>query len=339
MRNPKARASAVLAVTLLAAGCGSDSDSSGGSGGSGGETVNIAYVTYAYTDFVVAEEEGMKEVVEADGGSVRVFNANFDAQKLLKDCQDVVSSGRYNAIVLAPVDAATGQPCVAAAAAADIPVVTIENVVGEDPNDAQPQVDGVVGVVAITPETNADALLGLLEKACADLNPCKVIADVASTSDPISTLVVERAGEELENVEIVQTIATGYDPALIARSFPDALAANPDANVLLASADSQALAVLPALETAGKVDQIRLLGNGGSRLGKVAVQDGTFFGTVGSWPARMGRTAAEMATQAVKGEEIAEPGVDALTLGEPKILTQENIDQFEPEWGAERPGD
>ena len=341
MRYPKLGAVAAVAVVLLAAGCGSDGGSSSNGGesadGSGGTPVNVAYLSYAYTDFVKAEEEGLKEAVEGTGGSVRMFNANFDAQKLLKDCQDAVSSGRYNAILLAPVDAATGRPCVAEAAAADIPVVAIENVVGEDVNELQPQVEGVVGTVAFTPEANSDAILGILEKACADLNPCKVIGEIASPSDVLSATVVKRVKAEMPDVEIVQTFATGYDPALVAKAFPDALAANPDAHVFLSIADSQVLAVLPALEAAGKLGQIKLIGNGGSRLGAKAVADGTMFGTIGSWPAQNGRIAGDMLTKAVNGEEIEEPGVEAATVDEPKLLTKENIDQFEAEWGAERP--
>ena len=342
MRYPKTRAMAVVAATLLAAGCGSDdgsaSSAGGSAGGSGDEAVNVAYLSYAYTDFVQAEEEGLKKVVEGGGGSVRMFNANFDAQKLLKDCQDAVSSGRYNAIVLAPVDPATGRPCVAAAAGADIPVVTIENVVGEDLDAIEPQVDGVVGAVAITPERNAEPLLQLLEEACADVDPCKVIGEVASPSDPLTTRVVAEA-KKMPNVELVQTISAGYDPAAVAKAFPDALSANPDAHVFLSAADSQALAVVPVLEAAGKTDQVKLIGNGGSRLGAKAVADGVLFGTGASWPSQMGARAGEILQKAVSGEAIEGPGVDALGIaeGQPQVLTADTIAEFTPEWGAERP--
>ena len=341
MRYPKTRTLAVVAATLLAAGCGADdaaapSGAPASAGGSADPKVNVAYLSYAYTDYVQAEEEGLKEAVGA-GGSVRVFNANFDAQKLLKDCQDAVSSGRYNAIVLAPVDPATGKPCVAAAAAKDIPVVTVETVVGDDPNALEPQVDGVVGAVAITPDRNAEPLLQLLQQACADVNPCKVIGEVASPSDPLTTRVVERV-KEMPNVELVQTISTGYDPAAVAKAFPDALSANPDAHVFLSIADSQALAVVPALEAAGKTDQVKLIGNGGSRLGAKAVADGVLFGSAGNWPRQMGAKAGQMLQQAVRGETIEQPGVDALALAQPLTLTKETVGEFKPEWGAERSG-
>ena len=340
MRYPKTRAIAAISAALLAAGCGSDDGSSpsgDGAGGSGDSALNVAYISYAYTDYVQAEEEGLKEIAEGSGGSVRMFNANFDAQKLLKDCQDAVSSGRYNAIVLAPVDPATGVPCATAAAAADIPVVTTEIVVGDDMDELEPQVDGVVGVVGITPERNAEPMIQLLEEACADLDPCKVIGEVASPSDPLTTRVLEEA-EKLPNVELVQTISAGYDPATVAKAFPDALSANPDAHVFVSAADSQALAVVPVLESAGKLGQIKLIGNGGSRLGAKAVADGVLFGTAGNWPRQMGVAAGEMLLKAIKGETIEEPAVDALKIAEPQVLTADTVGEFEAEWGAERPG-
>jgi ribose transport system substrate-binding protein len=353
MRNARALALAVvLGAAVLVAGCGSDNDSStsastgsdtaastGAStaGGSGGEPVKAAYLTYALTDYVQAEEQGLKKAIEPDGGSVTVFNANFDPQKLTKQCQDAITSGRYNAILLAPVDQATGIPCVTAAKAADIPVVTIETQVGPDPNSFKPQVDGVVGVVTIPQQDNADALKGITEKACEGQDPCKIIAEVANPNDPLTNLVVKTVKEQLPNADVVQTISGQYDPSVIAKAFPDALAAHPDATVFLSAADSQALAVVPALKQADKLGKVKLIGSGGSRLGAKAIADGTMFGTVGNWPEQHGEAAGKMLTQAVNGETVDPDGVNGLELDEPVLLTKDNVDQFKAEWGAERP--
>ena len=341
----------VAAVALAAAGCGSSDDggstasgtsagtSASTTGGAGGKPVKVAYLTYALTDYVQAEEHGLKSVIAPDGGSVTVFNANFDPQKLTQQCQDAVTSGRYNAILLAPVDMATGKPCVAAAKSANIPVVTIETQVGTDPNSIEPQVPGVVGVVTIPQQANADALLGVTEKACAGQDPCKIIAEVANPNDPLTNLVVKTVKDKMPNADIVQVISGQYDPSVIAKAFPDALAAHPDATVFLSAADSQALAVVPALKQAGKLGKVKLIGNGGSRLGAKAIADGTLFGTVGNWPEKHGVAAGKMLTQAVNGEPVQPDAINALEIGKPQplILTKDNVDQFKAEWGATRP--
>ncbi len=350
MRHPRALALAVvLGVALTAAGCGSGDDdgstSAGTATGSGtaasttsaGKPVDVAYLTYALTDYVQAEEKGLKSVVEPAGGSVTVFNANFDPQKLTQQCQDAVSSGRYNAILLAAVTPPTGVPCATAANAAGIPVATIEGQTGKSNDDINPQVDGVVGVVTIPVSANADAVVEITKDACEGLDPCKIIAEVATPNDPLTNTALNAVKAQLPNADVVQTISGQYDPSVIAKAFPDALSAHPDAQVFLSTADSQALAVVPALKQAGKLGKIKLIGNGGSRLGAKAVADGTLFGTIGNWPQQGGEIAGKMLTQAVNGEAVEPKGVDGLTIDEPLIITKQNVGQFTPEWGAERP--
>ncbi|UGS37299.1 sugar ABC transporter substrate-binding protein [Capillimicrobium parvum] len=349
MRYPRALGlAAVIAAAALAAGCGSDDGSSttstpstgstaASTGSSGGEPVNVAYLTYALTDYVEAEKQGVKSVVGPGGGSVTVFNANFDPQKLTQQCQDAVSSGRYNAILLATVTPPTGVPCVTAAKAEGIPVATIETQTGKSTEDINPQVDGVVGVVTIPVSANAKAVAGITTQACKGLDPCKIIAEVATPNDPLTNAAIDAVKKDVPNADVVQTISGQYDPSVIAKAFPDALSAHPDAQVFVSAADSQALAVVPALKQAGKLGKIKLVGNGGSRLGAKAIADGTLFGTIGNWPEQQGEIAGKMLTQAVNGETVDPKGVNGLEIDQPLLLTKDNVDQFKAEWGAERP--
>ncbi len=340
---------AVLAAAGLAAGCGSGDD--GGATTAGGadanaataaataatKPANVAYLAYAYTDFIQAEEEGLKEALAPGGGSVKVFNANFDPQKQLQQCQDAVSSGRYDAIVLAAVEGPAGVPCVVAAKAANVPVITMEPAVGKDPDQLEPQVDGVVASIVFSPTSNANKLVEIAKLACEGHDPCNIIAEVATPSDHFTNEAADAVARDVPNAKIVQKITGQYDPSVIAKALPDALSAHPEANVFLSAADSQALAVVPAVKAAGRDDELKLLGNGGSRLGAKGVADGTLFATVGNWPRQGGKLAGELAIKAVNGQPIDEPGVDALELDRPDIITQDTVAQFTPEWGAERP--
>jgi ribose transport system substrate-binding protein len=340
-----------LALAIAAAGCGSSDDGDGATTASSGSSTataaattgssekaaNVAYLPYAYTDFLQAEQEGIKEAVTPGGGSVKVFNANFDPQKQIQQCNDAVTSGRYNAIVLAPVEGPSGVPCVTAAKAAGIPVVSIESAVGTDPDDLNPQVDGVVASIVFSPKSNAAKLVKIAKLACQDLDPCNIIAEVATPTDTFTNVAVDEVAKQVPNAKILQKVSGQYDPSVIAKAFPDALAAHPEANVFLSAADSQALAVVPAVKSAGREGEIRLLGNGGSRLGVKGVEDGTLFATVGNWPKQGGVKAGEFAIQAVNGQTIDQPGVDALELDSPDIITKETAKDFTPEWGAERP--
>lgn len=316
------------AAALLAAGC-----SQGGTTTADGKPVpNLAFVSYLDTDYQQAELEGLNAVVEPSGGSVTMFNANFDTQKQQQQCQDAVTSRRYAAIVLATFDG-TGAPCVAVAKAAGIPVVVIENFIGNSPDDFTPQVPGVVGTAIITKKGNADAVVAMTKQACAGIDPCKVIAEVANPTDYFSNGAVEAIESELPNVEIVQKFTGNYEPAQIARQLPAILAAQPDATVLLTSADFQALAAVPVVAEAGRADSIKILGNSGSRAGAAAVADGSLYATTGNFPKATAEAIAKMAVQAINDETVSPNGLDALTLGKPLVVTKENINEFTPEWG------
>ncbi|WP_259311373.1 sugar ABC transporter substrate-binding protein [Capillimicrobium parvum] len=344
---------AVTAVALLIGACGSSDDGGAsstaapaGTGVStaatatattaGGKPVNVAFLVYTYADFHQAQKDGIESVVSKDGGRVQVFSANFDPQKQLKQCQDAVSSGRFDAIILEAVEGPTGVPCVAAAKQADIPVVALDIAVGKDPEKIEPQTDGVVASIVQTPTANAKNLVDITKEACKGVDPCKVIAEVATPSDHFTNLGVDTVAKEAgPNVQIEQKVVGQYDPSVIAKAFPDALSAHPDATVFLSAADTQALAVVPAVKQAGKQDEVKLLGNGGSRLGIKGVEDGTLFATAGNWPFQEAVAAAKAATQAVNGETVDPTGVDALAIDEPRIITKANVAEFTPEWGAE----
>lgn len=333
---------AVLSLSVLA-GCGDD-DSSSGSANTGtsaaaeqSKPAKVALLHYAYVDFNQAEEQGVKSVVEGAGGSVEFFNANFDPQKQMKQCNDAITSGRFNVIMLVPVDSPLGIPCVQAAKAANIPVIAFEVGIGKDRTTVDPQLAGVVGsVVSIRDEVVADQMK-LLKAACEGIDPCKVIVEISRPGDPITGAYVT-AAKKVPNVEVVATVAGMYDPGVIAKAMPDVLSAHPDANVFLAAADSQATAVLPILKEAGLEGKITLIGNGGSRLGKQAIEAGTIFGTSGTYPQSYGKVAGEMAIKAANGEPIEPAGVNARTVKQPNVITKDNVDQFEPEWGAESAG-
>lgn len=336
----------VAIAAAAAAGCGSSDDESTSSAtnaagaatttaDAGGTKVDVAYMTYALTDYVQAEVAGVEAKVKPAGGSVKVFNANFDPQKQNQQCQDAITSGRYDAIVLSPVDPATGTPCVRAAAGAGIPVATIEQAVGPDPYSIEPQLDGVVAVASIPLQSQVEKTSGLVQQACADADPCKVIAEVATPSDRFTNDVVKGVEEQLPNVEIVQTVAGQYDPSVIAKAIPDVLAANADADVFLSAADSQAIASFPAIEGAGMSDSLKVIGNGGSRAGAKAVAAETLFGTVGNWPFQAGELLAAGLMEAVGDKPVTQPSIDILKVDEPALITKETVEQFKPEWGAE----
>ncbi|HWI21124.1 MAG TPA: sugar ABC transporter substrate-binding protein [Baekduia sp.] len=322
-------ASAALAVCAFAAGCGSDDDKAADK--STNKAAKIAYLTYSYQDYQQTEQAGMEEAVSKDGGSVKSFNANFDPGMQQKQCLDVITSRRYNAIVLSPVSSPTAVGCVKAAKNAGVPVITLEGAVGNDPSKLEPQVEGVVGVVALPPNEGGQTLSQLVALACDGKDPCKVIADLIPGD--VYGEAYDKAISATPGVKIVQRINSMYDNTRMQKAMPDALSAHPDADVLITIGDNTAVAALPAIKDAGLTGKIKVIGAGGSRQGAAGVKDGQLFATAGTWPRLAGTIAGGMAVKAVNGQKIDPVSVNAQKINKPELVTKENVDQFKPEWG------
>lgn len=321
----------IVGLTIVGAGCGSSSDDGDTTGE---EPANAAFLSYDVTDFVQAEIAGMESVIEPTGGSLEVSNAKFDPQAQLKQCQDAVTSGRFNAIILAPVDGAAVAPCVQQAADADIPVVAAENPVGPDRDAIEPQLDGVVGSVVYTGAVNGRQVSQLTIDACKGIDPCNVILELAFRADPFSAVTLEDLQatiDESPNINLAQVTEGGYDPALTAERIPDVLAANPDVDVILFEADSNAVAALPAINDAG-LDDVKVIGNGGSRQGVMEIENGNLFASTGTWPFQAGEIIGQMAVDTVNGTAIEEPAVDYYAIDSPELITADNVSEFKPEW-------
>jgi ribose transport system substrate-binding protein len=326
------RGLALLGTLLIAAGCGSSNSASTSVSHAASSTpskpAKIAYLAYTIADYQQAMIDGMKSKVDP-GGSVTVFNANYDTEKQLSQCQDAVHSGRYNIIVLDPITPPTGVPCAALARAAHLPVITLEFPVGRDTNAVTPTIPGVVKQIVTQPVAVAKGEVALVKLACAGKNPCQVAGEVATANDPITNLYLDEAAK-LPNVKIVQRIATQYDPSVLIHALPDVARTHPGLDVFAAAADFGAIAAVGVLP-----HSVKILGDGASTSGVDAVKNGKLFGTIGTWPRQMGELAGTAAVQAANGQKLTGPaGVNAMYIDKPLVITKQNVEQMRPEWGA-----
>lgn len=337
MRRNVLRLRAALLVVVLAlaavgvSACGDDDDSA-----SNGDdkAPRIAWLTPLVTEFVQAEETGLKRHLAKVGGSYRQFDATFDPQKQLRQCSDAITSGRYNSMIIYPVDGTAIRSCIREAEQANIPVVALEIAIGPEPNEVEPQLDGVVGSITYPGVTSAEERWPIVQDACGDADPCKIILSIAFRADPFNAAVLRRFQElaKEDGDEIVAVLETKYDNNETVKKFPTALRANRDADVYVAEADNNALTAARIARRAGR--DLKIIGDGGSRLGIKGVADGTLYGTIGLWPQQMGQTAGEMLSAAINDESIETPGVNAYRMDEPQRVTKDNADEFKPEWGA-----
>jgi len=343
----KAVAAAALAATGLAACGGSSGKSHTGSSNtssasgaststatksaSAGKATKIAYIGSSLSSFITAQENGMKNAVGSNG-SVTYFNANFNPQQITTLCQNAISSGRYNAIVLAVFEPPVGVPCATAAHAAKIPVFALDETVGKDPTDLKPQVPGIDGGVYELPNENAKLVVNLAKQACAGHNPCNIVAEVISASDPITNQAVSDVAKEVPGAKVLARMATEFNPATLTTDVQDELTAHPDINVILGGSDTSALGAVHVLKAKGLSGKVVLTGQGAAKAGIAAIKAGTMFGTTGTWPFKEGQAIAKMAIEKVNGQTIANPNISGFSLSGPQVITKKNVAGVVGEW-------
>lgn len=337
---------ALVAAAAFAAGCGSDGSSSGGSGGttasggsggSGGTEPRVAALVYVLNDYTSVELDTLKAGLKSAGGTVDVLSANFDPQKQLAQCQDAITSGRFNALVVDAVDSPSAVPCAKQAGAAGLKVIAMENPIGPSRTEVAPQLDDVQGSSVIYPLDDAKHTFELVRKACEGVARCQWVIEIGALSSPLDSTKLKYLKERAaatDNIEVVQVVQGNYDPSVTVKSAPDVLSSHPDLNVWTFESDTNAVAAIPAVKAAGMADQVKLIGDGGSRAGAAAIKAGTMYGSVAAFPASQAEAAAKMVIDAVNGTEIAEPAVSMFTLGTPVELTAETIGDYTSQWGA-----
>lgn len=107
-----------------------------------------------------------------------------------------------------------------------------------------------------------------------------------------------------KKIDVVATIDGGglRDEGFTAAK--DAIQANPDLAAIFAINDPSALGAYAALEDAGKVDQVVIVGFDGEYDGKVAIRDGKILCDPVQFPDKMGRITVESIINYFDGEEV-----------------------------------
>lgn len=329
MQTPAVGAAcAILALGLSA--CG-DSE-----GGSSDGAPRVALLTNlldkSYTPYTA---DG---IAESTGGEVQTFSANFDPQTQVEQCQDAITSQRFDAIVLTPVDKASALSCVKLADEAGIPVVVDQYAVGDDDNDLKPQVSGVVGSVLYTPEATAELYLSAVDSACAAVEgECDVVLEISSQGDPLFAAVLKEIQEKSgDGYNLVTYYESGFDPAKTTAKIRDIFTANSGIDVVLYSTDTTAVAAYSVIKDLGQEDDVSGVGFGASREGIKAVKDGRLVATLPSYPRSAGEAEGKMVVEHLEGGKVTDPGIDAYDLGPGvELFTKDNIGDFQGEWGPE----
>jgi ribose transport system substrate-binding protein len=304
----------------------------------GGPPVNLAFfMASAANSYAQAQLEGVEEVAASMNATVDTFDGQFDSQRQYSQLQDAIASGRFDGFIVSPNDGNALAPVIEEAIAEGIVVGCVLAPCGPSFDTLEPQIEGQLIYAGIPFKQNGADIAEIVVQACEGKDPCQVAYIPGLPELPLESARLEGFQgviNQHDNIELTVTSAGQYLAETALPVAQDVLQANPDINVIASSGDQMIVGAEQAVEDAGLTGQVALVGNGGSEIAVTAVREGRWFGTAAAYPRSEGEVATDYVIRAIRGEELEPIGLGSPDLSEGfgPIVTQENADEFEPEW-------
>ena len=300
------------------------------------EPWKIAYLSASSANtFLLASVGEMQRLADENNIELVEFDAQFLADLQTKQIQDAVASGQYDGIILVALNGPGLVPDVEAALDAGLEVVLFNQIVGDDLSTNEPQVDGVAASIMAPPVVTGERSGQLAIAACEGLDPCRVVYLYGIKGFPLDNALrqgFDKATADQANIMVVAEGEGQYlGPEGGINAIQDILQAEPDFDVVV-GADQSLQGVELVLTDEGKLDDVALIGLGGSSPAIEGVRDGRWFATVFYAPASEGRLAMEAMISALEDGSYTggiDPNADFVDDG---MVTAANVDKFTAEW-------
>ena len=298
------------------------------------EGTEIAYLTASSANTWLGQSKAaMDEIAAEQGITLTEFDGQFDPGLQTTQLQDVIAADRYDGIIVAAIDGAGLIPDLQAAAAAGLKIVALNQLVGDRFDTADPQDPSVSASILAPPLRSGERLGRLTLMACEGKDPCNVVYFYGIRGIPLDVAIKEgfdsvTEGSSLNIVAEGEGQYLGPDVGLAA--MQDILVSTSDIDVVV-GADQPMQGVEIALSDAGLLEDIDIIGFGGSTPALEAVADGRWFGDLMGAPATEGRLAMNAMIEALAGNDVG--GIDtALELPDEGLVTADNVADFSAEW-------
>jgi ribose transport system substrate-binding protein len=344
---------ATLVLLVFAAGCGGDDEAAdeepvpAETGEAAEEPAEeertepfeIAYLSASSANtWLLSSKEAMDKIAQERNANITEFDAEFNAERQVSQLQDVIASGQYDGIVITAIDPGI-IPDVERAIDEGMEVAVLNQILGNEFDTADPQVEGVAVSVLAPPLRSGERLGELAVRACEDKDPCRVVYFYGIRGIPLDIAMKQGFDSVVgghDNIEIVAEGEGQYlGPDHAMNEMQDIMQRTPEFDVVVGS-DQAIQGVQQALEQTGRLDQVAIMGLGGSQAAIDAIREGNWFGGVFGAPYTEGELAFNALLDVLEGEE-GPIGIDPLTheaIPDEGLVTQDNVDQFEPQWAG-----
>ena len=253
-----------------------------------------------------------------------VLSGEADIAKQASDFDTLIAQ-EVDVILVCSLDGQAIVPSLKAAYDAGIPILAVSN---EPAEEGQQYIVGYSGPDdyvqgRIAAELMADALGGKGNIVIIEGTPGQ------STTGLRNDGFTDKMEEEGYEFNILAKQTANWDPVQAKSVMEDFITAYGDEiDGVFSQDDNTAAAAAEVIKEAGLLDQISVVGTGGSKNGTQAIRDGLLYGTMDQSPTTDAEQALKFALMIHAGEELPER---RNIIPMPKI-TAGNADQFPGEW-------
>lgn len=304
-----------------------------------GEGLRIAFIPQLIgIPYFTAMEEGGQEAAECFGGEFLYVGApTASAAEQVRLMENLIEQG-VDAIAISVLDSASLNPVMERAEEAGIVVFTSDS-------DSPESVRDLYVAQALDQELGY-TLIDVLVEQIGGAGQIGIVSG-ESTATNLNTWIEymeERVAEEYPDVEIVDIrYTTGGSSEDALRQAEELMIRFPEIKGIVAVASTTVPGVAQAIEQAGMTGEIKVIGYGSPNTVRPYIESGVMEASILWDPKALGYLTFWAGVQLVNGEEFEEEnevvGMEEairffeedgiLLLGEPLVITAENIDDFD----------
>jgi ABC-type sugar transport system substrate-binding protein len=301
-----------------------------------GEPLKIAYVgfgkgfDYTTPQYAAAEEAGAEY-----GAQVDDFDPAGDGQKQVTQLQDVMNSGKYNAVAVYPI----AMDLVCDLLSRQMPAKGILVVAHGNAACADTSAGGVLSTVPETANTEGTYTEWATLISDDQNGPQKAIVLVGPQADDGSKQAVVAVNEVFprHDIEVVALRYTDFSTPDALQKVQDALQTHPDVTLIASSFPEGTRAAVSAVKSAGKTGKIALYDHGGAKSILAQIKAGTVKGSAPTYPYTDVKAAIQALVLARRGEDVpdvlpyAGHAPESMRPSGAQIMwvTKDNVDAFE----------
>lgn len=313
----------IIIMVLLASACSNnsgksanstDSEDSNSAGSPSGDAFTIGFTVPTLNNpFFVDMQKGAEQAASERGLKLIMVGGDNDITKQVKQVEDFIQN-KVDAIVVQTVDTTGIVPAITQANQSGIPVLTT----AETPSGGEI----VTNIGFDSYESGKNGGEFIAKELNGKGNVVELIGVLGQETSRLKSDGFKDALSKHPDIKLLDSQPAQYDRSTAMTVMENYLQKFPNIDAVYAANDEMALGAVQAIKAAGKLDQIKVMGNDGTDDALEAVKKGEMIATNATPAFIQGYIAIDMADRALKGEQLP-PVIKEKNF----IITKDEVDE------------